>query len=104
MREPIGRLGKALKKRFRDWDRQFVDILSVVPLYGVDAVRDACRIALSEQAISNDVVLNILNRSQDDESGAGIDLPEHLVLKQEPVADCRRYEALMKEACHVAHR
>ena len=102
--EPIGRLGKALKKRFHDWDRQFVSILSAVPIYGVDAVRDACRLALSEQAISNDVVLNILNRSQDDENETGIDLPEHLVLKQDPVADCRRYEALMKEGCHVAHR
>jgi hypothetical protein len=101
---PIGRIGKALRNRFHDWDRQFVSILSAVPVYGIAAVRDACTRALSEKTISKDVVLNILNRSQDDENEVGIDLPEHLILKQDPVADCQRYEVLMKEACHVAHR
>ena len=78
--------------------------LNAAPLYGIAAVREACAQALSEQTISKDVVLNILNRSQDDEIEIGIDLPEHLILKQNPVADCQRYEVLMKEACHVAHR
>jgi len=101
--EPIGRLGIALQKRFHDWDRQFVSILSAIPLYGIDAVQNACKKALSIKAISTDVVLNLLNRAQDNDTAASIDLPDHLILKQNPVADCLRYEDLLREATHVTH-
>ena len=41
-------------------DRQFVGILAAIPEDGLDAVEDACRLALSEGLCSRDAVLNIL--------------------------------------------
>jgi hypothetical protein len=48
------------------------------------------------------VVLNILHRSQDKEPPMVIELPERLMLKNEPVADCQRYEKLMDRRQHAA--
>lgn len=52
--------------------------------------------------ISKEVVLNILHRSQDKEPATVVDLPERLMLKNEPVADCHRYEKLMDRRPHAA--
>ena len=87
--------------RFPDWDRQFVSILSAVPTYGLNAVAKACSQALGMKAVSKDVVLNILARSQDEHNDASIELPNHLTLQEEPVADCRRYDSLLGEVAHV---
>jgi hypothetical protein len=51
---------------------------------------------------SKEVVLNLVNRSRDQAPIASIDLPAHLRLKQEPVADCRRYDRLLGETAHAA--
>jgi hypothetical protein len=91
-----------LKNRFTDWDRQFVAILGAVPLYGLEAVNKACQDALNMRAVSKEVILNLLNRDQDQDSAPDVGIPPHLILKQEPIADCRRYEGLMREGYHVA--
>jgi hypothetical protein len=39
---------------------------------------------------------NLVHRSRDQRLEVVVDLPPHLVLKQEPVADCRRYDQLLK--------
>ena len=96
------RIQDTLKKRFTDWDRQFVGILGAVPLYGLETVAGACQEALSMGTPSKEVVLNLVNRSQDQDRVASIDPPVHLRLKQEPVSDCRRYDCLLGEASHVA--
>jgi len=54
------RLRERLAKRF-DGDRQFVDILSMVALYGLEAVSDACVVALEEQVVSSAHVVNLLD-------------------------------------------
>lgn len=100
--EPITNVGQILKERYSDWDRQFVAILTVLPLYGVDAVEKACSQAIKDRSVSKEIVLNYLNRNQDDAQIGSIDITGHLVLKQEPVADCHRYEHLIKKAHHVA--
>jgi hypothetical protein len=51
---------------------------------------------------SKEVVLNLLNRNQDQTPPPSIDLQAHLSLKQEPVADCQRYDRLLREARYVA--
>ena len=40
--DPIARVGQMLKQRYSDWDRQFVGILTALPLYGIEAVAQAC--------------------------------------------------------------
>jgi hypothetical protein len=98
--DPLKEIRDALG-RFPDWDRQFVSILSAVPTYGLNAVAKACSQALGMKAVSKDVVLNILARSQDEHNDASIELPNHLTLQEEPVADCRRYDSLLGEVAHV---
>lgn len=100
--EALGRIGEQLKHRYVDWDRQYVGILQAVPLYGLEAVEAACAKALAMGAFSKEVVLNLLNRSREDEAAAPIEPPGHLILKQPPVADCLRYDRLRQEVVHAA--
>ena len=53
------RLRERLAKH-ADGDRQFVDILSMVALYGLEAVTEACAVALDEQVVSSAHVVNLL--------------------------------------------
>jgi hypothetical protein len=98
----LGRIGEQLQSRYTDWDRQYVGILQAVPLYGLDVVEAACRKALEMGAFSKEVVLNLLNRSRDDAAAAEIEPPDHLLLKQPPVADCQRYDRLLQEVAYAA--
>jgi transposase len=97
----ITELLERLKGSYSDWDRQFVAILNAVPLYGLGPVDKACRQALDMRVASQEVVLNILHRDQDQDPAPDIVLPSHLILTQEPVADCRRYDRLLREERHV---
>lgn len=87
--------------RFPDWDRQFVAILCAVTEHGLLAVADACGRALSMNAISKDVVLNLLCREEASPTDDMLLLAERLRIRQEPVADCGRYDKLLREALHV---
>ena len=82
--------------RHRDGDRQFVGILSVVPLYGIEAVSKACIAVLAANTVSRDVILNLLSRTHEDPQPVVTDPAAHLpVLTTPPVADCRRYDLLL---------
>ena len=98
----IRRVQRRLKRLYADWDSQFVGILKTVPICGREAVEEACREALKLPVVSKEVVLNLLHRSQDKEPEAVIHLPERLVLKNEPVADCQRYDLLLQGGRHAA--
>jgi hypothetical protein len=88
MRDALGRRS--------DGDRQFVGILGAIAAYGLDAVTAACDEALLVKTPSRDVVLNILSRTHDDPDVPAFSPPLHLpVLMSEPLADCRRYDALL---------
>ncbi|HSD82306.1 MAG TPA: IS21 family transposase [Anaerolineae bacterium] len=89
-------------ERFSDWDRQFVAILSAVPMHGMGAVEEACAGALGSGAVSSDVVLNLLSRARDEDVPKTIEPPLHLRLKQEPIADCNRYDSLLREVRYAA--
>lgn len=98
----IQRVRNRLKRLYSDWDHQFVGILKAVPICGIEAVEDACQQALELPSVSKEVVLNILHRSRDKKPAKVIDLPERLSLKNKPVADCQRYEMLIKRRRHAA--
>ena len=88
-------------KRFGDWDRQFVDILSCVPVYGLEAVADACDQALLSGSASRDVVLNLLSRNTQEQELEPVETAAHLKLSEPPVADCARYDNFRKEVPHA---
>jgi hypothetical protein len=77
-----------------DGDRQMVQILTAVLTDGLAAVQTACTEALDADAVSADVVLNVLARQQQPEASAPIMTPERLALKVPPLADCARYDVL----------
>jgi transposase len=93
--EPVEMVRVALS-RHRDGDRQFVGILSVVPIYGIEAVAKACTDVLTANTVSRDVVLNLLSRTNEEQQPAMADPAVHLpVITTPPVADCRRYDLLL---------
>ena len=100
--EAIARVGEQLQRRYPDWDRQYVGILQAVPLYGLEAVEAACSKALNAGVFSKEMVLNLLNRGQEDADAEPIEPPDHLILKQPPVADCQRYDRLRQEVAYAA--
>lgn len=92
--EPVESVRQVLFRR-PDGDRQFVDILSVVPIYGIEAVTKACSDVLAANTVSRNVVLNLLSRDHEEPQPAP-DPSAHLpVLATPPIADCRRYDLLL---------
>jgi hypothetical protein len=82
--------------RHSDGDRQFVDILSMVAIYGLDAVTDACNAALDEQVVSSAHVVNLLHRAAQPARPPALQVPEALKLTTEPAANCDRYDRLLR--------
>jgi transposase len=92
--EPVELVRLALA-RHHDGDRQFVGILSVVPIYGIEAVTKACSDVLDASTVSRDVVLNLLSRAHE-EPQPEQELSAHLpAITMLPLADCTRYDQLL---------
>lgn len=79
-----------------DGDRQMVDILTTVLSDGLPAVEAACAEALREGVHSADIILNILARRRELASPITIMTPASLRLRNEPDADCARYDRLRR--------
>ena len=79
-----------------DGDRQMVGILAAVTSDGIEAVEAACAEALAGGPVSRDIVLNIRTRQRQPPAPLTIATPEGLRLRQEPVADCARYDSLRR--------
>jgi hypothetical protein len=60
------------------------------------AVEAACAEALEAGLANADVILNVLARRQQPPSAEIVSTPEQLSLRQPPVADCARYDALLR--------
>jgi hypothetical protein len=83
-------------------DRSFVDILYAVKMHGLEVAESACREALDQGTVQSQIILNLIARSVDPPAIRFIIPPEKLQLKQEPVADCGRYDKLRKEVPHAS--
>lgn len=78
--------------------RDFAKLLAMIPATSLDRVQEACKIAILQQTISKDVIINILLRTQDipclpSESS---EYAPHLQLITPPTFDCARYDFLLK--------
>lgn len=89
------RLRERLAKHI-DGDRQFVDILSMVAVTGLEAVSAACAEALEEQVITSAHVVNLLHRKTQPPPAPRLQVPEALKLTVEPTANCDRYDQLLR--------
>jgi transposase len=86
-------------------DRQFVLLLCAVREHGLDPVAQACQKALDAGVIQADWILNLLTRAEDPTAPEPVHVPQTLILNEEPVADCDRYNALLllNEVSHAIH-
>jgi len=91
----LGQVRRRLKGS-DDGDRQMVKVLSAVLTDGLATVEAACAEALAGGVHSADVVLNILARRRDPGPAATILAPDALRLHHAPVADCARYDRLLR--------
>ena len=91
----LGRVRQKLKG-VADGDRQMVKILSAALTDGLPAVEAACSEALEAGLCSSDVVLNALSRQHQPEAPPRIAVPAALILRQQPIADCARYDTLRR--------
>ena len=82
-------------------DRQFVEILSMVALYGLEAVAAACADALDEQVVSSAHVVNLLHRAAAPPAAIPLQVPDSLKLSIEPAANCDRYDQLLRSRITV---
>ena len=83
-------------------DKEFVAILIAARAHGLEIVERACRKAISDKTIRSEVVLNLIARELDPPPVDPVSTPERLSLKEEPIANCARYDALRQEVCHAA--
>jgi transposase len=79
-----------------DGDRQMVTILTAVLSDGLAAVEAACQEALREGVHSADVIVNILARQREPTAVITVITSDALKLRQEPTADCARYDTLRR--------
>ena len=91
----LGRIRQKLKS-VTDGDRQMVKILAAALTDGLAAVEAACAEALEAGLCSSDVVLNALARLRQPEPLPLITVPDALILRQQPIADCARYDTLRR--------
>ncbi len=84
-------------------DRVMAQVLSVVPIHGLEAVLVAVEVALESGRPSGEHVLNVLGRLKATPPQEAV-TSAALVLQEEPVANVSRYETLrtQSEAPHVA--
>ncbi len=84
-------------------DRIFVDILRAAQQYGLEGADSAWRKALSQGTRQGEGILNIIARQGEPEAPETITPTEKLLLREEPLADCGRYDRLRKgEVSHAA--
>ena len=94
--EAMSEVRKLLEEK-SDGDRQFVSILTVVGRYGLESVTSACIQAVSDRTVSGDVVLAILSKRHDEPKPPPVEISGQLpLLNLIPLADCSRYDSLMK--------
>ena len=74
----------------------------MLPGIRLDITERACSKALSDNTVRSEVVLNLISRELDPPEVEPASTPESICLKEEPLADCSRYDALCSEVCHAS--
>lgn len=85
------------RDRPNDGDRQMVSLLVAAHDKGLEAVEQACAEALQAGLRSADAILNLLSRQDRAPVVETLTAPARLRLRHEPVADCARYDSLLRD-------
>jgi transposase len=76
-------------------DKAFVDVLLMAKEAGVEAMETACALTIETGIINASVVINELRRLLEPPRVKSLTAVEGLSLRDEPVADCSRYDSLL---------
>jgi hypothetical protein len=76
-------------------DKAFVDVLLMAKEAGLEAMETACELTLEMGIISASIVINELRRLLEPPRAKALTASESLLLQEEPIADCRRYDSLL---------
>jgi transposase len=76
-------------------DKAFVDILLMAKKAGLEAMATACELTLEAGVINASVVINELRRLLEPPRAQPLTLADNLSLREEPTADCQRYDCLL---------
>ena len=83
-------------------DRAFVELLMLAGETGLDALSVACELALAHGVVNAPVVMNELRRLIAPHSPTHIiQVPDGITLNMEPMANCQRYDYLLR--AHNVH-
>lgn len=88
-------------KRFPDAEKQLSHILLAIPVHGLDAVRIASELMLSQGNANETTIVNAIARLTEPPLPPSVNVPERLKLTSPPTADCTRYDVLLEKR-HVA--
>ena len=103
MPEPLQELQRQLLKN-AGGDRVMAQVLSAVPLHGLDSVLAAIQIALQAGRVSAEHVLNTLAHLKDQSKPMTIaEVQTPLVLQTPPLANVRRYDSLRSSDLEAGH-
>lgn len=81
-------------------DRAFADILLGAREHGLEALEVACQLAQEQGSPSAAIILNELRRLTEPPRSTTLCVPDDLLLREEPSANCARYDSL-REASHA---
>lgn len=76
-------------------DREAVNVLLALRDYGIEAVEVACDLAISNNVITAQSIINSVTRLNCQESNISIDISESLKLNDPPSSDCSHYDNLL---------
>ncbi len=94
---PLQRLSRALLRR-DGGDRVMAQVLSSVPVFGLEAVLVAVDLVLESGRPSAEHVLNVLARLREGPPPDSVET--RLTVITAPIADTQRYDSLREEVCH----
>jgi transposase len=78
-------------------DKGVVDILLALRDHGSEVVEVACDLAISDGVVNSSYILNAINRLECEENAPPIEIDKSLELQTPPLADCERYNKLLKQ-------
>lgn len=81
-------------------DRAFADILLGARELGLEALEVACQLAQEQGVLSAAIILNELRRLTEPPRSVTLCVPDTLLLREEPSANCGRYDSL-REVSHA---
>ena len=78
-------------------DREFVELLLMVQRHDLDTVNTACELALAQNTGHLSTIVNLVHRLTEPQQPAALNVVNYPRIKAQPVANCQRYEGLMRE-------